>query len=121
MKSLLLGEIDKYRDRSELVRRFYGTHGDETSGLFRIPSRHGGRWLKVIACADGGWDHVSVSKEKRTPSWEEMQQIKTLFFDPHEVVVQYHPADADHINIHKNCLHMWRSHSPFPMPPKWMV
>lgn len=64
--------------------------------------------LHIIASDGGGWDHVSVSLPTRCPTWDEMCWVKRLFFEPHEVVMQLHPAESDHINNHQHCLHLWR-------------
>jgi len=48
--------------------------------------------------------------------------VKNFFFDPLDCVVQFHPPEADYINIHGGVLHLWRStRFPFPMPPKICV
>lgn len=76
----------------------------------------------VIFSWDGGWDHVSVSYPNRCLTWEEMCQVKKTFFNADECVVQYHPAEADYVNIHPYCLHLWKPQSAeFLTPPKWMV
>lgn len=74
--------------------------------------------------ADGisDFDHVSVSFPHRTPTWDEMCKVKDLFFDPEDCVVQYHPAAAEYVNMHKFCLHLWRwSKGEFPKPNKWEI
>ena len=76
----------------------------------------------VVFSNGGGWDHVSVSFNHRCPTWEEMCEIKKMFFYPEEVVVQYHPAESEYVNTHPYCLHLWRFQQPgMPMPPAWMV
>lgn len=78
--------------------------------------------LAVIASWADGWDHVSVSLPDRCPTWSEMDAVKRRFFLPHEVVMQIHPAEVDHMSIHPYCLHLWRPHdAAIPLPPKWMV
>lgn len=78
--------------------------------------------LAVIASWEGGWDHVSVSRRDRTPTWGEMETIKRLFFADDETAMQLHVPVSDHINNHPYCLHLWRPHGEtIPMPPKWMV
>lgn len=78
--------------------------------------------LTVIVSDGGGWDHVSVSCTHRTPTWSEMCWIKDLFFEPEEAVVQYHPPASAYVNVHPNCLHMWRCQTAdMPLPPAWMV
>ena len=77
---------------------------------------------KVVFSTGGGWDHVSVSFMHRCPTWEEMCEIKRLFFYPEEVCVQYHPAESEYVNNHPYCLHLWRyQKTGMPMPPAWMV
>lgn len=90
--------------------------GEHRNGAFRI--KCGSAKLHVI-CSDGmGWDHVSVSLPTRTPTWEEMAYVKSLFFDDDEVVLEYHPAKSDYVNNHPFCLHLWRpQNETIPMPP----
>lgn len=74
--------------------------------------------LVVIASWGGGWDHVSVSTAIRCPTWDEMQDVKDMFFNPGECAMQLHPADDCYVNIHQFCLHMWRPHGvDIPTPP----
>lgn len=76
----------------------------------------------LVSVHDGEWEHVSVSTEYRCPRWDEMNQIKDLFFEPHEAVMQLHPPKADYVNNHPYCLHLWRPVKvPIPMPDKDMV
>lgn len=77
---------------------------------------------KVIASWGGGWDHVSVSFRNRCPTWEEMSEIKRLFFYPEETAWEYHPMESEYVNQHPYCLHIWRYQKPgMVMPPSWMV
>jgi len=48
--------------------------------------------------------------------------VKSLFWGPDEWVVQFHPAEADYVNRHPNCLHLFRPVGvSFPVPPKECV
>ena len=117
-----LTELDKYRDISPAVINHFGTAGDGSCGMFRVPSKFNGRTLTVIASSGENWDHVSVSLEKKPPSWLEMEQIKRMFFRDEEVAMQLHVTPDNHISVHDNCLHIWRPHDiEIPLPPKWMV
>lgn len=70
----------------------------------------------------GGWDHVSVSHRTRCPSWNEMCIIKDIFFDEEECCVEYHPSKSNYVNIHPNCLHIWKPQNrSIPVPPKIFV
>lgn len=78
--------------------------------------------LVIIADSDYGWDHVSVSSEKRCPVWEEMEWVKRLLFLDGETAMQLHVPPAKHINAHPSVLHLWRPHKgKIPMPPPVMV
>ena len=118
-----LKTLDKYRD-TEFERKYYGFNGDAGNGVFRVPV--GGKIFNVVASNGGGWEHVSVSpanrERKRAPTWEEMCEIKHMFFHEDEMVVEYHPAKADYVNLHPLCLHLWRpTVMHMPKPPKIFV
>lgn len=116
-----LRDLDQYRQLNEEIA-FYGCNGNGECGLFLIPSPATGVRLKVIASAGDGWDHVSVSTERRTPNWFEMEFVRKLCFKPDEIAWQYHVPEGSHINFHPNCLHIWRKHDfAMPMPPKEFV
>jgi hypothetical protein len=112
------------------VRR--GPMGSDASygnaGAFTIPPLIGNRTLLVIASDGVGWEHVSVhvqdakTRERRTPTWEEMCHIKDLFWDGEDVVMQLHPARSEYVNNHPHVLHLWRpTGAMIPTPPSILV
>lgn len=84
-----------------------------------------GRWKgSVIWSYGGGWEHVSVCplKKRITPSWNDMCQLKDIFFSEDECVVQYHPPKSEYVNMVPNCLHLWKPlEESLPLPPSIMV
>lgn len=62
----------------------------------------------AIASDQMDWEHVSISMEKRCPTWEEMCFIKDMFWDEEDLVVQMHVPKKDYVNNHPFCLHLWR-------------
>lgn len=65
---------------------------------------------------------TTYSDVERCPTWGEMCFIKSLFWDDDDVVVQFHPAKKDHVNMHEFCLHLWRPlDQTIPTPPSLMV
>lgn len=109
--------VERYRVREG---RMASSRHDGNNGLFLIP--RDGLALKVVASDGLGWDHVSVSRPDRTPTWDEMCEVKDLFFAPDECVVQYHPPRAVYRNFHPHCLHLWRPQDTVPpMPDPGMV
>lgn len=99
----------------------YGFNGEFR---FNVP----GEVLPVCSFAsDGfGWQHVSVSfgqDDKRYPSWEVMCAVKDLFWEPEDVVVQFHPQKSNYVNNHPGCLHLWccTNGRQQPLPPPMLV
>jgi len=94
-------------------------------GLYMIPyTNPKGKSLDLKVQMSWGdkWDHVSISRPNRCPTWFEMDFIKNLFFEPDEVVYQLHVGIENHVNIHKYCLHLWRpQNKEIPLPPIYMV
>jgi hypothetical protein len=91
------------------------------NGAFICKVKHG-QLLKVIASEGEGWQHVSVSRTDRCPTWEEMCQIKDLFWDDTDCVVQYHPPKSDYVSNHPYCLHLWKPiGSELPRPDSIFV
>jgi len=72
-----------------------------------------------------GWQHVSVSIEgsSQPPSWSIMSQVKDLFWEPEDCVVQFHPPHSRYVDNHPGCLHLWRciDGREQPMPQDIMV
>lgn len=112
-----LSYLDKFRIKHPLNQEM----GDSHNGVFQF-KRNGNRWT-VIASSGGNWDHVSLSLDKkRCPTWQEMCQLKDMFFGDDETVIQFHPAKSKHINLMDNCLHLWRSHDDsHVLPPDVFV
>lgn len=101
------------------------------NGAFVIPSNLKTKRRLYIICSDGlGWEHVSVhafiagTHETMTPLWSEMCQIKNLFWDPEDIVMQLHPRESEYINNMPNALHLWRpvpGTGTIPTPPAYLV
>ena len=122
-------EVEKGRVRDGV---FKTATGDKHGAFFLRCPTTGERLTLIVAdgettwkreSMDGEpWDHVSVSCERRCPTWQEMCWVKEIFFADDELVVQYHPAKSDYVNEHPFVLHLWRPLvSPIPMPPKKCV
>lgn len=92
----------KEKPDSNLERnRIAGPRG-EMSGAFQFSG------LRIIVSNGMGWDHVSVSRHDRCPTWDEMEAVKRWFLKPAETAMQLHVPESDHINKHPHCLHLWR-------------
>jgi hypothetical protein len=90
------------------------------SGAFIIPIND--EFFSVIASNELGWEHVSIAHPERCPTWAEMCAVKALFWDEEDCVIQYHPAKKDYVNLHPNCLHLWRpTEQQLPTPPTMLI
>ena len=117
---------EKYRVRHN--KEIGTTQADGNNGYFVVPNPDCPNKRKltlIVVASDGlGWEHVSVSfhDKKKTPTWRIMCYIKDLFWDEDDVVIQYHPAKDQYVNMHPHCLHLWRPVGvEFPIPTKTMV
>lgn len=108
--------IDRYRIQPP---QFPRTENGDNTGCFLMTRKSGD--LRIIASSGDDsmpWEHVSVSLEKRCPTWKEMCIVKRLFWGDDEMVVQYHPPESDYVNQHEFCLHLWKPIGvELPSPP----
>jgi len=85
---------------------------DGNNGLFLIP--YGSNILQCIVSDGDGWEHVSVCVRFRnkiltlTPTWEQMNYVKDIFWSGEDTVIQFHPPKSEYVNNHPNVLHLWR-------------
>jgi hypothetical protein len=127
LRNLTEPEIAKYRDSAADL--LYETKPGEEGlgGAFLVP--HKRLWFRVIASSgydqkekEWRFDHISISLKNRCPTWDEMEYMKNLFFEPWEVCYQLHVTNENHINVHPYCLHIWRHCDiEVPLPPKEMI
>lgn len=55
-----------------------------------------------------GWEHVSIRLFKnKIPTWDDMCEVKDIFWDDEEQVVQMHPRKSQYVNI-TDAFHLWR-------------
>lgn len=109
---------DKYRMRSGHMA---SDESNGNNGVFFLPTK-GPVPLRIIASDGAGWEHVSVSLPNRCPTWAEMCEVKAVFWDESDCVVQFHPPRSEYVNVHPFCLHLWRpTGHDIPTPPRWMV
>lgn len=93
---------------------------DGFAGEIHLPLWKG----SVIASTGAGWEHVSVSPQKKsvTPTWDDMCKVKDIFFKDDEAVIQIHPPKAEYVNNMTNCLHLWRcTYKEMVLPPSCLV
>ena len=85
-------------------------------GVFNIPENKKLKLRKLRCLAsleNDELEHVSVvafskKMQERTPTWDEMCRIKSLFWDDEDCVFQLHPKASEYVNVHQHVLHLWR-------------
>lgn len=53
------------------------------------------------------WLHVSLSRQGRLPSWDDLKDVKAAFVGPEREAYQVLPPEKKFVNIHRFCLHLW--------------
>ena len=94
--------------------------GDACNGILEIKPRG----LRVLFSDGEGWEHVSVSRRSRMPTYEDLDEIKREFWSDRDTVMQLFVPRSDHVNCHPYCLHLWRPTAKgveIPRPPSILV
>lgn len=117
-------EMGRVTDRSQWGQ--YASDRGAPHGMFFLRCPATKAEIKVIATSGDDrhlpWEHVSASLKHRCPTWDEMSWLKQLFWEDDDCVVQFHPPKSEHVNVHPNCLHLWRPKQlEVPRPPVEMV
>lgn len=79
------------------------------------------RRLRVLADVetkqDGHvWLHVSVSHPKRVPNYDELAYVKRHFVGRDKKAIMVFPDEANHVNTHPFCLHLFHCLDGDPLP-----
>lgn len=109
----LPNKYDKYRQHFG-----DGNTGDGQNGFIVLPQKG----LNIQFSNGEKWEHVSVSRRSKMPTYGDMQFAKDLLWDDKLAVMQLHVPKEDHVNVHPYCLHLWRPlHDIIPRPPFILV
>jgi len=112
------GEMKDDWTHLEKARIRQGPYASATGDRFGAFRLLGLAILATSGDAEVPWEHVSVSRQDRAPTWAEMDRVKRLFWDDTETVMQLHVPRSSHVNVHPHCLHLWRPiGTEIPLPP----
>ena len=62
------------------------------------------------------WRHISLAHRNRLPTYDEIFHAKIVFAGEDTFGIMPFVPIKKHINIHKNCLHIWIPHDHNPLP-----
>lgn len=107
------------RPRNEIARNPRVKMLPDSLGIDACEIRtHEGVVQVIFSTDEDGWEHVSVSpkgsKRERVqpcPTWRQMCEVKDVFWDKEEGVVQFHPPEKHYIHgigDDTNILHLWK-------------
>jgi hypothetical protein len=95
--------LDLNRDCSPEVIKRFGGPGNDKCGVFNFKSCIDKAELFVMAASSPEWEFVSIQRKNRTPNWMELEQVRKLIFEEHELVVQFHFGAS----LSPNTLYLW--------------
>ena len=85
----------------------------DLQGQRAFSHRDGRRVVVTVGRQDGRrWLHVSMSRAKYIPSYEDLADVKRTFVTESFQAVQVFPRKERHVNIHPYCLHLWACLEP---------
>tara|TARA_Y100000310_G_scaffold343463_1_gene451203 strand:- start:1249 stop:1530 length:282 start_codon:yes stop_codon:yes gene_type:complete len=62
------------------------------------------------------WCHLSIAREDVLPSYDDLCHVKRLFLGADAKAIQMFPPEAEHVNIHSYCLHLFYCTDEDPLP-----
>ncbi len=85
----------------------------ELAGQRAFSHRDGRRVVVSVGMFDRSWWlHVSVSRAKYIPSYDDLADVKRTFVTDAYQAIQCFPRAVRHVNIHPYCLHLWACLDP---------
>ena len=85
----------------------------ELEGQRAFQHRDGRRVVVTVGQQDQRWWlHVSVSRAKYIPSYDDLADVKRVFVTDAVQAVQIFPKRERHVNIMPYCLHLWACLEP---------
>jgi hypothetical protein len=80
-------------------------------------SKNGLRVMVSNEVHDGQkWQHVSVSRQRRLPSWQDIRTVKDLFIGGDQKAIMVLPPNPEYVNVHPYCMHLFCNLFNDPLP-----
>lgn len=62
------------------------------------------------------WQHVSISRKNRLPTWQDIRRVKDLMIGADEKAIMVLPKQAEYVNAHPYCMHLFCNRFNDPLP-----
>ena len=63
--------------------------------------------MSVIITMDDDKAHVSIAREDRYPSWDEIRDFRYEYLPDDMTFGILLPPKKEYVNVHPNCFHLW--------------
>jgi hypothetical protein len=98
-------------------RQIAGGHPGDDGAAYRNILTQATVIISAARERDGrNWIHFSIAHPVRMPTWNELVAAKELFLGQEVLAIQVIPPRSRYINLHPNCLHLWRCLDGDPVP-----
>lgn len=89
-------------EKSRIIKK-----GLENIGATNVKVYNMDTGSKVIYNIENGKEHVSISNNKRLPTWDEVKFVRYELMKPDSTIAQILPPKSQYVNVHENCFHLW--------------
>ncbi len=73
--------------------------------------------VSVARESDGKrWLHASISRMGKMPTYDDLCEMKRLFVGRTRKAVEVFAPEAEHVNLHPTCRHLWACLDGDPLP-----
>lgn len=62
----------------------------------------------VLVSIENNRYHLSISHQKRLPTYEELKEARYKFLPDEIYMAQIFPPKKEFVNLHPFCLHLWQ-------------
>lgn len=80
---------------------------------FAAVYEHQNSGMRIIVSVDssphGPLLHASISHPKRDPNWDEIKELRGVFFSEDMDVMMVLPRPELYVNVHHHCFHIWQT------------
>jgi hypothetical protein len=87
-------------------------------GALAVACWRGGGFRLIVSIdptIHGPLVHASLSHKHRDPTWTEIREMREAVWRSDQDVMMVLPREADYINVHEHCFHLWS------MPVAWGI
>lgn len=62
---------------------------------------------RIIVSLDGGGWHLSISREDKLPTWDEVSRARYELLPDEATMAMFLPPRSEYVNLHEYCFHLY--------------